>query len=749
MEKEPARGDGAALDLTGLDSDTISAIVRGGHSDPFAVLGMHRVPRRAPLAVRAILPRAQRVHVIDVADGSVIGELGKLDPAGFFAGMLRGRRQRFPYRLRITEPEREYEIEDPYRFPPILPEAKLNRFAAGDCFRIQRLLGAHLVQIEGVTGVAFAVWAPNARRVSVVGTFNDWDGRCHSMRLRRECGVWEIFIPGLQGGEFYKFEIVGAAGETLPLKADPCGFFTERSPRTASIVYDLDHFTWHDEEWLARRADAGARQAPIAIYELHLGSWKRHTDGSYLTYRELAGELIPYVHELGFTHIELLPVSEHPFDGSWGYQPLGLFAPTSRFGTPDDFRHFVQSCHAVGIGVLIDWVPGHFPSDPHGLAYFDGTNLYEHADPRQGRHPDWDTLIYNFGRREVAAFLISNALFWIDEFHIDGLRVDAVASMLYLDYSRKAGEWLPNQFGGRENLEALIFLRRLNEVVYSEGKGAITVAEESTAWPMVSRPTYLGGLGFGYKWNMGWMHDTLLYMSKDPVHRRFHHDNLTFGLLYAFTENFVLPLSHDEVVHGKGSLLGKMPGDRWRQFANLRLYYAFLYSQPGKKLLFMGGEFAQRREWHHDRGLDWELVNQPGHTGVRLLVTTLNRLYRERPALHQADCEAEGFEWIDCQDVEQSVLTCLRFSSGRREHVVVACNFTPVVRYDYRVGVPHSARYREILNTDADLFGGSGVGNLGGVVAEPKPWHGRPYSLAVTLPPLAAVMLEPEIAREE
>ncbi len=734
---------------TGLDAATVAAIVGGSYGDPFAVLGMHRVPGRQSIAVRAMLPRARRVHVIDAADGTIAAELAQRDPAGLFAGIVQGRRKPFPYRLRVTASNGEFQIEDPYCFPPILRDADLLRFAEGEHFQVQRLLGAHIARIDDVVGAVFAVWAPNARRVSVVGPFNAWDGRCHPMRLRRECGIWEIFIPGLAPGELYKYEIVGAAGNLLPLKADPCGVFVEPSPGTASIIYDLGGFDWRDQEWLAQRAERGVRQAPIAIYEVHLGSWKRHADGTYLTYRELADELIPYVRDLGFTHIELLPISEYPFDGSWGYQPLGLFAPTSRFGKPDDFRHFVEMCHLAGIGVFIDWVPGHFPSDPHGLGYFDGTHLYEHADPRQGHHPDWDTLIYNFGRREVAAFLISNALFWIDEFHIDGLRVDAVASMLYLDYSRKPGEWLPNQFGGRENLEALAFLRRLNEVVYAESKGAITIAEESTAWPMVSRPTYLGGVGFGYKWNMGWMHDTLLYMARDPAHRRYHHDNLTFGLLYAFSENFVLPLSHDEVAHGKGSLFGKMPGDRWQKFANLRLYFAFLYSQPGKKLLFMGGEFAQRAEWNHDRGLEWELLNEPEHAGVKSLVTVLNRLYRQCAALHEFDCEGDGFEWIDCQDSDQSVITYLRFSSGRRSHIVVACNFTPVVRYGYRVGVPAVGAYREMLNTDSDLYGGSGVGNLGRVVSESKPWHGRTHSLLLTLPPLGAVMLEPEIDRRE
>ena len=723
----------------------IRAVVAGDHADPFSYLGMHEEGPESCLVVRVFEPRALHVSVIDATSGEEVATLRRLHEAGFFAGRIEGRRHRFPYRLRLRGARGSWEIEDPYRFPPVLGEMDVYLLAEGKHLEIYKRLGARPMTMEGVDGVAFAVWAPNARRVSVVGPFNDWDGRRHPMRLRFECGVWEIFIPNLREGELYKYEIKARSGDLLPLKADPCGFYAERPPATASIVFNLNRYDWQDQDWVDRqRARANALDAPIAIYEVHLGSWRRKEDNRYLGYRELADLLVPYAKEMGFTHIELMPVSEHPFDGSWGYQPLGLFAPTSRFGNPNDFRFFIDRCHREGIGVFLDWVPGHFPTDPHGLGCFDGTHLYEHADPRQGRHMDWDTLIYNFGRREVANFLISNALYWLDQHHVDGLRVDAVASMLYLDYSRNPGEWIPNAYGGNENLEAIAFLRRTNELVHGRFPGATTAAEESTAWPMVSRPTYLGGLGFGYKWNMGWMHDTLEYMAKDPIHRRYHQDKLTFGLLYAFTENFILPLSHDEVVHGKGSLLGKMSGDRWQKFANLRAYFAFMYTHPGKKLLFMGGEFAQEREWSHDFGLDWHLLDDAMHRGVQLLVKDLNHLYRATPALHQLDCEAAGFAWIDCQDAENSVVSYLRRGRDPEDIAVIVCNFTPVVRHDYRIGVPYGAYYRERVNTDAVEYGGSGVGNSGGLHAEPVPQHGHTHSLALTLPPLATLILTPE-----
>ena len=722
----------------------IDAIVGGDCADPFAHLGMHR--RSGALVVSAFLPEAARAEVVAV-DGADVApaQMQRIHPDGLFAARI-DRREPYRYRFRLRSDGAEFEIEDPYRFPPLLGEQDVYLLAEGTHTRVYEKLGAHAVAIEGVAGVGFAVWAPNARRVSVVGDFNHWDGRRHPMRLRVECGVWELFIPGVTEGALYKYEIKARWGELLPLKSDPFAFRAERTPATASIVFDLDKRRGPgDPTWPAMRQRLNQRDAPISIYEVHLGSWRRRPEegNRYLTYAEMADTLVPYVKELGFTHVELLPPSEYPFDGSWGYQPTGLYAPTSRFGTPDEFRQLVRRFHESGIGVLIDWVPGHFPSDAHGLARFDGTALYEHADPRKGLHRDWDTLIYNYGRNEVANFLIANAIYWIREHGIDGLRVDAVASMLYLDYSREAGEWIANEFGGRENLEAIRFLRRTNEIVFAEGEGATTAAEESTAWPMVSRPTYIGGLGFGFKWNMGWMHDTLNYMSKDPLFRRYHHDRMTFGLLYAFTENFILPLSHDEVVHGKGSLLGKMPGDRWQKFANLRTYFAYMWTMPGKKLLFMGGEFGQEREWNHDVSLDWHLLEDRMHRGVQRLIRDLNRLYRELPALHQLDCEPQGFEWIDCNDIEQSVFTWRRRGRRPEDEVVVVANFTPVPRPDYRIGLPCAGLWSERLNTDAADYGGSGTGNAGQVRAEPSPWQGRPCSAALIVPPLAALVLTP------
>ena len=722
-------------------------ILAGDHADPFSYFGMHRSGPDGRLVVRTFQPHAARASVVDIASGERVADLRQIHEAGLFAGGIEGRSKPFAYRLQLENAGGQWDVEDPYRFPPVLGELDVYLLGEGNHLDLYERLGAHPTRMEGVDGVAFAVWAPNARRVSVVGPFNDWDGRRHPMRLRYECGVWELFIPGLGEGTLYKYEIKARSGDLMPLKADPCAFYSEHPPATASLVFDLNHYSWQDQDWFAsgRRARANALDAPISIYEVHLGSWRRKPEGNrYLSYRDLADELVPYVKELGFTHIELLPISEYPFDGSWGYQPLGLFAPTSRFGTPDDFRGFIDRCHQSGIGVLFDWVPGHFPTDAHGLGYFDGTHLYEHADPRQGRHMDWDTLIYNFGRREVANFLYANALYWLRHHHIDGLRVDAVASMLYLDYSRNPDEWIPNQYGGNENLDAIAFLKRTNELVYERAEGAMTAAEESTAWPMVSRPTYLGGLGFGYKWNMGWMHDTLEYMTRESIHRRYHQDKLTFGLLYAFTENFILPLSHDEVVHGKGSLFGKMSGDRWQKFANLRAYFGFMFTHPGKKLLFMGGEFGQEREWNHDAGLDWHLLDDPMHRGVQTLVKDLNHLYRSMPALHQLDCESAGFAWIDCQDVESSVLSYLRRGRDPDEIAVIVCNFTPVVRQNYRIGVPFGGYYRERVNTDAGEYGGSGVGNGGGLHADTVACHGHPCSLSLTLPPLSTLVLTPE-----
>ncbi|HZT86915.1 MAG TPA: 1,4-alpha-glucan branching protein GlgB [Stellaceae bacterium] len=717
----------------------IQAIVEARHGDPFAFLGMHAAA--GGVFVRAFLPDADTMEVIDAATGEVVAEGEQLHPAGFFAASVLDR-ERFPYRLRVTAGGASREFDDIYRFGPVLGELDVYLLAEGNHLGAYQKLGAHAITHEGVEGISFAVWAPNALRVSVVGDFNAWDGRRHPMRKHPGSGIWEIFVPGLLPGRCYKYEILGSGGALLPLKADPYAEQAERPPRTASVVAAPPRHAWQDAGWMAERWRRNDREAPISIYEVHLGSWRRNLaeGGRYLTYRELAEQLVPYVADMGFTHIEVLPVTEFPFDGSWGYQPIALFAPTSRYGAPDDFRAFVDACHAAGLGLWLDWVPGHFPTDAHGLGHFDGTALYEHADPRQGFQRDWNTLVFNFGRREVANYLLSSALYWVREFHIDGIRVDAVASMLYLDYSRREGEWIPNQYGGRENIEAISFLRRMNELIFGDGSGATTAAEESTAWPMVSRPAYVGGLGFGFKWNMGWMHDTLGYISRDPIHRKYHHNDLTFGLLYAYHENFILPLSHDEVVYGKGSLIGKMPGDRWQKFANLRAYLAFMWTHPGKKLLFMGGEFAQEREWNHDIGLDWHLLGDPMHAGVQSLVRDLNRLYRDTPALYMLDCEPEGFAWIDAANGAESVVSYLRRSRNPHELCVVVCNFTPIVRHDYRIGVPRPGRYLERVNTDADIYGGSGVGNLGAVEAEPAPMHGHGYSLRLHLPPLGVLI---------
>lgn len=624
----------------------------------------------------------------------------------------------------------------------LLSDDDLYLFNEGSHYRVYEKLGAHLLTVNGVEGTYFAVWAPNARQVSVIGDFNGWDSLSHLLRPRGQSGIWEGFVPGVRRGTRYKYYIVSRYHDYRVAKADPLAFFCEVPPKTASIVWDLD-YQWGDGRWMERRGARNALDAPMSIYELHLGSWRRvAAEGNrHLGYRELAPLLADYLAGVGFTHVEFLPVMEHPFYGSWGYEVTGYFAPTSRYGTPQDFMYLVDYLHQRDIGVIVDWVPSHFPNDEHGLGYFDGTHLYEHADPRKGIHPEWNSFVFNYGRNEVRSFLLSSALFWLEKYHIDGLRIDAVASMLYLDYGRREGEWIPNEYGGRENLEAISFLRRLNEVVYREKPDVQTIAEESTAWPMVSRPTYVGGLGFGLKWDMGWMHDTLEYMAKDPVYRKYHHNNLTFRLLYAFFENFVLPLSHDEVVHGKGSLLGKMPGDDWQKFANLRLLLGYMYGQPGKKLLFMGGEFGQWREWAHDESLEWHLLQYPPHSGLQRWVSDLNRVYRSEPALYQLDFDPAGFEWVDCNDVVHSVVSFLR--KGRGEDVIlIVCNFTPVPRFNYRIGVPYPGFWREVLNSDAREYGGSGLGNLGGVEATLIPWHGRPYSLDITLPPLGVLFFK-------
>ena len=722
-----------------LNDRDIELILQARHGDPFALLGPHAMPG-AGTWLRCFLPGAAQVAVIDAVSGQRLAEMTRRHDQGLFEARLAN--ARLAYRLQVKWADGQTAlIDDPYRFPPVLGDMDVWLMGEGSHLRPYEVLGATLRTMLGVAGASFAVWAPNASRVSVVGDFNFWDGRRHPMRLRRECGVWEIFLPGVGHGARYKFEICAADGRLLPLKADPYALQSELRPATASIVTSMPALAPPSE---ARRI-ANALNAPVSIYEVHLSSWRRKPEESdrWLNWDELAQTLVPYARDMGFTHLELLPVSEHPFDGSWGYQPLGIYAPTSRFGDAQGFRRFVDAAHAQGLGVLLDWVPAHFPSDAHGLAEFDGSPLYEHADPREGFHQDWNTLIYNFGRTEVRNFLVANGLFWLERYNVDGLRVDAVASMLYRDYSRKAGEWVPNVHGGRENLEAIAFLRRMNEVVGVERPQAVTLAEESTAFPAVSRPTYAGGLGFHYKWNMGWMHDTLEYMARDPVHRKFHHGELTFGLIYAFNENFVLPLSHDEVVHGKGSLLAKMPGDRWQKFANLRAYYGFMFGHPGKKLLFMGCEFAQEREWNHEHSLDWHLLGDGMHSGMQRLVRDLNQLYRTTPALYQRDFVPQGFEWIALDDSEQSVLSFVRRGDDGAPLIVVLCNFTPTVHQAYRVGVPSAGSYRERLNTDSAHYGGSNVGTDFGVVeAQPVPWNGRPLSIQITLPPLATVIFE-------
>nr|WP_268939931.1 1,4-alpha-glucan branching protein GlgB [Parahaliea maris] len=718
-------------------------MINGDHNDPFAVLGPHSDPDGDGLQVRVLLPGATAVDLLHSETSDCLLSLQPVHPAGLFEGYLEGRQQPFAYRLRASWGPAQAVLHDPYRFPACLAPEQLYYLAEGTEEFAWRLLGANTRVVDGVAGVLFAVWAPNARRVSVVGDFNDWNGCRHPMRLHPSSGVWELFIPELPDGTLYKYEILGPRGVLLPLKADPYARGMQHPPQTASRVVAEGAFQWGDGAWLERRAANHAVAQPISIYEVHAGSWRRReAEGNrYLSYLEMAEELLPYVREQGFTHIQLMPVSEYPFDGSWGYQPLGLYAPSIRFGTPDEFRRFVDTCHAEGIGVLLDWVPGHFPTDPHGLGRFDGTALYEHADRRQGFHPDWNTLIYNYGRGEVVSYLISNANYWLEEFHLDGLRVDAVASMLYLDYSRREGEWIANLHGGRENLEAITLLKEVNRRIYARHPGVLMVAEESTAWPGVSQPVDSGGLGFGFKWNMGWMNDSLRYMERDPVHRRFHHDEMTFGIVYAWDENFVLPLSHDEVVHGKRSLLFKMPGDDWQQFANLRAFLAFMWGYPGKKLLFMGGEFAQRREWNHDRGLDWHLLEEPAHRGVQQLVRDLNAVYRSLAALHRHDCEDGGFNWLQANQRDLSVFAWLRWGGEGQPPVLVIANFTPRVHHGYCVGAPLSGWYEECINSDASAYGGSGQGNLGGAQTLPQPADGQPCSLQLTVPPLATLIL--------
>ena len=731
---------------TVADGD-IAAIVNGYHGAPFNVLGPHvvSVNDRTAVAIRAFRPLDAAVFVLDTTSGERT-PMQRVDAAGFFEAVFEDRAEPFSYRLIAADPAgAEHELEDPYRFPALLTDYDLYLFGEGNLFYSYEKLGAHFVTIDGVRGVNFALWAPNAQCVSVIGEFNGWDTRVHLMRFHEGPGVWELFIPNLPEGTHYKYAVQSRFLGYKADKSDPYGFYAEVRPSTDSRVWDIDRYEWNDQEWLEQREKRQTFDQPISIYEVHLGSWRRvpHEEGGgFLSYRDLAHQLVEYVTEMGYTHIELMPITEYPFDGSWGYQAVGYFSPTSRHGTPDDFMYFVDYCHQHGIGVILDWVPAHFPRDAHGLAFFDGTHLYEHSDPRLGEHVDWGTKIFNFGRNEVRNFLLSSALFWLKKYHIDGLRVDAVASMLYLDYSREGGEWIPNKYGGRENLDAISFIRRFNEVTHGEAPGIITVAEESTSWPMVTRPTYMGGLGFDYKWNMGWMHDMLSYMEKDPIFRRYHQSQITFSMIYAFSENFILPFSHDEVVHLKRSMLDKMPGDVWRKFANLRALYAYMYGHPGKKLLFMGGEFGQWREWNEDVSLDWHLVETAEHHRLQRFVSALNALYRREPALHEVDASWEGFEWIDFSDADHSVISFVRRAKDPGDQVIVACNFTPVPRLDYRIGLPVDGAYAEILNSDAQEFGGSGVGNPHGVMAEPMPWQNCRHSATVNLPPLGVVFLK-------
>jgi 1,4-alpha-glucan branching enzyme len=725
----------------------LAALARAEHGEPFRLLGPHAVEREGlqRILVRTIQPYAASVSVV-VKGETIPAE--RAGPEGIFEALLPPSYKKLEprdYRLRVRWDDGHVsETPDAYAFPALLTDFDLHLLGEGSDWQSYEKLGAHVREIEGTVGVQFAVWAPNAQRVSVVGDFNRWDGRVHPMRSHGSSGLWELFIPELTEGMVYKYEIRSRLGALPFLKADPYAFEAELRPKSGSIVASLEGYGWNDDVWMHTRGRREWLAEPISVYEVHLGSWRRVPEegNRWLTYREIADQLIPYVKEMGYTHIELMPVMEHPFDASWGYQTIGYFAATSRYGKPKDFMYLVDRCHQENIGVLLDWTPAHFPADAHGLAEFDGTHLYEHADPRQGRHPDWGTLVFNYGRSEVRGFLLASALFWLDKYHVDGLRVDAVASMLYLDYSRPAGEWIPNEFGGRENLAAISLLKRLNEVASERHAGVLMVAEESTAWPAVSRPTYLGGLGFTLKWNMGWMNDTLSYFAQNPIHRKYHHSRMTFSMLYAFTENFVLPLSHDEVVHGKRSLIDKMPGDLWRQFANLRLLYAYMCAHPGKKLLFMGGEFGQRSEWYQGAALDWNLLAFPEHRGLQQLVADLNSLYRGEAALHEVDFEWQGFQWIDCNDADASVLSFLRRARDPQDFVVVVANFTPVARENYRVGVPEPGYYRELLNSDAQYYAGSNFGNGGGAMAEPVPWMGMNYSLPLRLPPLAALFFK-------
>ena len=747
----------SVLNNTFIKQTDIDAIVHARHGAAHTILGLRALTDSGMLVISAFFPEADSVAILDKKTQKQLAVLTQVDGAGFFVAKLR-RKKSFAYQLKVTCHGQTQIIEDAFAFgsacgDSILTEFDLHLLNEGNHQKPYQKLGAHSTIMrdangQEVSGVAFSLWAPNAGSVAVIGDFNQWDGRLHPMENivhhGEHSGYWTLFIPNIAVGNHYKFDLKDRHGNALADKADPYGSQTQYRPETASIVADEQEYPWQDAKWLSERAQRNSRNAAISIYEVHLGSWKRAANGDFLNYRDIAEQLIPYVLDMGFTHIQLMPVSEYPFDGSWGYQPVGLFAPTARFGSRADFQYFVDSCHQANLGLLIDWVPGHFPNDPHGLAQFDGSHLYEHEDSRLGFHPDWDTLIYNYGRTEVANFLRASAMHWLDNFHVDGIRVDAVASMLYLDYSRKEGEWLPNIHGGRENLEAVAFLQRFNEELYSQYPGTFSVAEESTSWPGVSRPTDSGGLGFGYKWNMGWMNDSLQYMAEDPIHKKHHHNKLSFSLVYAFDENFVLPLSHDEVVHGKGSILARMPGDTWQKFANLRAYYGFMWTHPGKKLLFMGCEFAQGKEWHHDGELDWPQLDIHWHSGVQRLVKDLNKVYTTTPALYEKDCLHDGFAWLEHDNREQSIYSFIRYGEDRplkkNSPVIVICNFTPQCHQHYRIGVPAAGFYQEILNSDAQIYGGSNQGNLGGVESSVGQCQGQAQHITITVPPLSTVI---------
>jgi 1,4-alpha-glucan branching enzyme len=731
---------------TSANMEELLAVIQGEHRNPFNILGMHHIKTNDTecIAVRTFQPYGEKVTLIDDKSEKKY-KMEKIHDDGMFEVIIKDRKEFFQYRLEITAyGQNTYTIYDPYCFLPCINDYDLYLFNEGSHHKIYEKLGAHIYKIGGISGVLFAVWAPCAKRVSVVGSFNQWDGRTHQMRCLGSSGVWEIFIPGIQPGDVYKYEIKTPTGE-LYIKSDPYAFYSELRPNTASIVYDINSYQWNDKEWINERDSSNILQKPVSIYEVHLGSWARIPEESnrFLTYREMSEKLVDYVKDMGYTHIELMPVAEHPYDGSWGYQVTGYYSITSRYGTPEDFMYFVDKCHQNGIGVIMDWVPAHFPKDGHGLARFDGTALYEHEDKRQGEHPDWGTHIFNYSRYEVKNFLISNALFWFEKYHIDGLRVDAVASMIYLDYGKEEGEWIPNQWGGKENVDAIEFMRQLNTTVYKYYPGIMMIAEESTSWPLVSKPPYIGGLGFSFKWNMGWMNDYLRYISMDPIYRKYHHNMLTFSIMYAFSENFILVLSHDEVVHGKCSMINKMPGDYWQKFAGLRVSYGYMYGHPGKKLMFMGGEFGQFIEWDYRRSLDWHLLGYDMHKKLQYFVRDLNKMYKEEKALYEVDFEYEGFEWIDCNDSDHSVVSFMRKSRDKSSLLIIVCNFTPVQYDSYRIGTPFFTYHKEILNSDAEIYGGSNMGNMGGVYAQEIPCHGKPYSLELRLPPLSILVLKP------